>query len=214
MADSADEPGDAVIRQMVAGDRDAFRQVVVAFVNSLSRYVTRIVGNGMDADDIVQEAFLKLWTHRESFDPSRARLKTWLYRIAHNLAVDHLRRGRPEKPETAGQEAVETEAAETMKQTPTPDTALSDQRELEQLGRMLLMLPERQRSAIALCCLQGFSNRDAALILDLSVAALESLLSRGRKALRQMADEMTATAQATNQDINQATKQDTKRVQS
>ena len=179
-------PDDVVIRDMLAGDRCAFRRVVEWQLEPLDRYVRRIVGGGKrtdgaaaDAADIVQEAFLKLWLNRHRYDPARASLKTWLYRLAHNLAIDHLRH--------RANETSLDEVAEVADDAAELSGYVSRER-LERLNDLLWHLPERQRSAVALYHLQGFSNAETADILGVSVRALESLLARGRKTLNQMTE--------------------------
>jgi RNA polymerase sigma-70 factor (ECF subfamily) len=133
-----------------------------------------MMGNPFDAEDITQEVFFRLWQRIQKFDPAVARLSTWLHKIAHNLCIDHFRKQKPDgmlDPDelTGGME---------------PPTELLQRLQTTNIGQAMQELPERQRSAIVMCHYQGLSNREAAVILDVSVDALESLLSRGRRKLR------------------------------
>jgi RNA polymerase sigma-70 factor (ECF subfamily) len=135
-----------------------------------------LVRDPAEAEDVTQETFLRLWTKARDYDRV-ARLTTWLYRIAHNLAVDRLRaRGRLENLEDPDVE-------------PAPDSArapelLESKQRAESLAAALDALPPRQASALTLVHLQGMSGAEAAEVLGLSAEALESLLSRGRRGLK------------------------------
>lgn len=156
-------------------DQDAFRQLVARHLDSVHRYLMRMTYSSFDADDLSQETFLRLWQRAGSYRPGRVRLTTWLHTIAHNLAVDALRRRRPEMDERLD---------------PGPDDAPGPEARLlaAESGRMLnaalAALPANQRAAVLLCQVQGFSNRDAAAIVGVSVRSLESLLARARRTLR------------------------------
>jgi RNA polymerase sigma-70 factor (ECF subfamily) len=171
----AQEEG-ALVRRVAGGDREAFRRLLVLHQRPLSAYARRMLGDADLADDMVQETFLRLWARAGRFDPGAARLTTWLHRICHNLCVDSRRRNvrqvtlddPPELASEGGPQMLQEQA----------DLALRVQ-------RALAALPERQRSALLLCHYQGLSNREAAQILDSSVEALESLLARGRRRLKQ-----------------------------
>ena len=202
---------EAIISRMLAGDDRAFRQVVTCLVTPLSRYIHRVIGNQADAggaevEDIVQETFIKLWLNREKYDPARASLKTWVYQMARNLAIDHLRRigSRPagysdslddETRESRIEESIAAGARDEATEDSREESAKDSTEEMgdkknaqwQQLGQLLLQLPESQRSAIALYHLQGFSNKETAQILGTSLEALESLLARGRRSLQKLA---------------------------
>ena len=135
----------------------------------------RMLGDPVEAEDVAQEAFVRLWRQAGSWQPE-ARVGTWLYRVAHNLCIDQIRKQRrfsgdpvPELPDPG----------------PGP-SALRHSRELgQQVEAALAQLPERQRTAITLVHHQELSNIEAADIMGVSVEAMESLLSRGRRTLRQ-----------------------------
>jgi RNA polymerase sigma-70 factor (ECF subfamily) len=134
-----------------------------------------MLGDMAEAEDVAQECFLRLWRTAPKWR-GEARVGTWLHRVAHNLCIDRLRRRR----ETTGGEAPDL-----------PDTAAgpATQQQQAQVARAvegaMARLPERQRAAIALVHYQEMGNIEAADIMGVSVEALESLLSRGRRALRQ-----------------------------
>ena len=166
-----------LVQQMSAGDENAYRTLLDRHLASITTYVGRMMHGNADAQDIVQETFLRLWTQGSRFNAEAAKLTTWLHSIAHNLCIDHFR-----KYNRLLLEDVEDEPDEHSE-------LISQLQNLEserQIGECLMQLPERQRSAIIMCHYQGMSNRDAADILDISVDALESLMARGRRKLRKL----------------------------
>jgi RNA polymerase sigma-70 factor (ECF subfamily) len=116
-----------------------------------------------------------LWQQADTF-VARAKPSTWLYRVAHNLAIDRLRRRR-ETSHSAGIEEVPN--------SERPSLHLYDKQVAEAVERALSELPERQRAAISLVFYQGLSNAEAADVIGVKVRALESLLARGRQQLRE-----------------------------
>lgn len=172
---AADEQ--ALVRRVAAGDRAAFRLLVEAHQRSLWAYVMRMLSDADRANDIVQETFLRFWTRASRYDPSAARLSTWLHHIAHNLCVDSFRRNARM---SFTDEPIEAEDAGA-----NPETQSLDEQLGERVRRAVAALPERQRSALLMCHYQGLSNKEAASIIDVSVDALESLLARARRRLKQ-----------------------------
>ena len=138
------------------------------------RFAFRMIGDATEAEDVAQDTFLRLWRHAERWEP-RAKLTTWLHRVAYNLSVDRLRARRDvlveRLPERADSRSAPTEQMATLETSKAVNDALAS-------------LAERQRTAIALVYYQGLSNREAADVMGVQVDALESLLSRGRRALR------------------------------
>ncbi|MBD3649466.1 MAG: sigma-70 family RNA polymerase sigma factor [Pseudomonadales bacterium] len=163
------------MRQVKDGDKRAYRQLLDQQLPSVSRYVMRMTGSNHEAEDIIQEVFLRLWTNAGRFDSEKAKLTTWLHNIAHNLCIDHFRKaGR-----LVGEEfMVERESCER------PETDLLDRSSASRVRDALMKIPERQRSAIVMCHFQELSNKDAASVMEVSVDALESLLARGRRNLK------------------------------
>ncbi len=154
-------------------DHEAFSHLLTRHLDSIHRYLVRLAGSTADADELAQETFLRVWLNARTFEAGRVAVTTWMHRIAHNVCVDELRRRRrttslDEAPEPGVDERGVHQATER----------------LEHLQAALGSLPEAQRSAIVLSRIQGFSNQDAARIMNVSVHALESLLARARRNLR------------------------------
>jgi RNA polymerase sigma-70 factor (ECF subfamily) len=192
MADAQERAGAADEAALVAGvaaaDQGAYRRLMAAHLPAVNRYAQRMLLDPDEADDVTQEVFLRLWTEAARYRPQAARLSTWLHRIAHNLCIDRLRRRTCELP--VG-DAAEPGAGAEASAPPTaavedavPDVSLARRRDIDVLRRALAALPERQRSALLLTHYQELPNRDVAVILELSVDALESLLARARRSMR------------------------------
>ena len=171
------EPGDDKLMKAVsAGDQAAFGRLVKRHLPTLHRYLTHLAGSAADGDELSQEAFLRVWQSADKFRPGKARFTTWLHRIAHNLYIDEIRRNQP------GNLPLDLEAVD---EGPGPEQQMLLNQESRLLLQALSELPEAQRSALLLCQVQGFSNQEAAAIMDTGVRAVESLLARGRRGLRQ-----------------------------
>lgn len=166
-----------LIKQSVAGDESAYQLLIEKHLPSLSNYVMRMMANTAEAEDIIQETFIRLWSRGNKFNPEVARLTTWLHNIAHNLCIDHFRKVN---------RIVDDPALQTVTETSGPEEKLSQQGLVKSVQEAMMSLPERQRSAIIMCHYQGLSNKDAAVVLDVSVDALESLMARGRHKLRKL----------------------------
>ena len=156
-------------------DQEAFTRLLDRHLVGLQRFLTRMTGNAADADEVSQEAFLRIWSHAGRWQPDRVKFTTWLYRIARNLAIDRHRKNR-----TTSDDDV------TMIVDESPDTAhaIDAERRQRVLRDAVAELPERQRTALMLCQFEGMSNQEAAAVLEVTVEALESLLSRARRTLK------------------------------
>ena len=170
-----DESDDALMRRVGQGDHEACRALVERHLGRIVAFAARTLGNRADAEDVAQDTFVRAWRNARRWQPGRARLTTWLHRIALNLCLDRLARRR-DAPLDGIPEPVD----------PAPSAvALLERRALgDRVSRELAALPPQQRVAIALCHYQGLGNIEAAEVLGVSVEALESLLARGRRTLR------------------------------
>ena len=169
------DPDTDLVARVGRGDRAAAEQLMRRHLPKMLALARRMLAGSTEAEDVVQDAFARLWTHAARWQPGQAKFETWLYRVTLNKCFDRLRR-RP----TAGLE----EALDVADPTPGPASRLETAELSEQIEAALRALPERQRAAIQLCHFQDCGNIEAAEILGVSVEALESLLSRGRRALR------------------------------
>ena len=162
------------IRRAAAGDRMAIHALLTRHSGHIYSLGMRMLGQQQDAEDITQETFVRAWNALPNWQP-KAQFSTWLHRVALNLCFDRLRKKTP---------SLFAEPPETIDPADTPDIALATQQTVDAVQAAIGKLPARQRAAITLCALQGHTNIDAAEILDISVEALESLLSRARRKLK------------------------------
>ena len=157
------------------GDPAAVQALVARKLPRIMALAGRMLGDPADAEDVAQETFLRAWKQAPAWTAGPARFDTWLHRVALNLCFDRLRRRR------------ETPVAEPPEQVdagPAPDRGLLAADVSRRVQGALDALPERQREAVVLCHYQELGNIEAAQLMEVSVEALESLLSRGRRALR------------------------------
>ncbi len=173
-ADPARASDEALMARVKDRDHGAFAALVRRHLDGIHALNYRLTRNPDDAADLAQEAFLRVWNSAATWQPNRVQFSTWLYRIARNLCIDAHRRHR--EPAAIDVDSLDGGGA--------PDAAPAGERLRTALAGALAALPERQRTALVLCHHQGFSNRDAAAVLDVGVEALESLLARARRTLR------------------------------
>lgn len=163
-----------LMRRTAKGDPAAFRALADAHLTKIMNFAYRLLHSQSDAEDVAQETFLRLWKDAARYEP-RARVTTWLHRIAHNLCIDCMR-GRREQP---------SEMLDEERTSLEPGGLLDRKQVAQAVERALGELPERQRAAVTLVHYQGLGNIEAAEVLDIGVEALESLLARGRRSLRE-----------------------------
>ncbi|WP_455198310.1 sigma-70 family RNA polymerase sigma factor [Kaarinaea lacus] len=161
------------------GDRNAFNVFLSRHLSALVQFCRRYLFNLADAEDIAQETFIRVWQKAVTWKPQGHSPRSWVYRIGYNLCIDELRRRSANPSSNNVDDDPNIEYA-----TSNLEQSLELDSDLDRLTRLLNLLPERQRTALSLCALQGLTNREAANAMDISVEALESLLSRGRRQLR------------------------------
>jgi RNA polymerase sigma-70 factor (ECF subfamily) len=168
------------------GEQSAYQTVVKEHLKPISHYAYRLLGNQKDTEDITQETFLKLWINAATWQPEKSKLTTWLHRITHNLCVDYLRKHSRVQTQDNFEEHLVDSSEETNDRNVdfTQRDLCRDSEKIRILDSALNQLPESQRSAIMLCTVQNFSNKEAAVIMDISVKALESIIARGKRTLK------------------------------
>ena len=165
----------ALLAAYAAGDHSAARTLVSEHAPRVLALARRMLGEEAEAEDVAQEAMMRLWKIAPDWRAGEARISTWLYRVASNLATDRLRRRRADAPlETAGDPEDGQPDAPARLMQGERSAALAD---------ALRHLPERQRLAVVLRHLEERSNPEIAEIMGLSVEAVESLIARGKRAL-------------------------------
>jgi RNA polymerase sigma-70 factor (ECF subfamily) len=164
-----------LIKEIKVGNQGAFAILVKKHASKFYAVAFRILGNQTDAEDIIQDLFLKLWKTPDIWQEGRgAKFSTWFYRIITNKCIDFQRKKKPDQI-LEGYDVVDNSNLEE-------DLDTIERKKM--IEKMLQELPERQRIAISLCFYEGFSNQEAAEIMQLNIKALESLLMRAKKTLK------------------------------
>ena len=168
----------ALLRLYARGDARAAHVLTQRIAPRVLGFATRILGGDRaEAEDITQEVMLRLWRAADRWEADgAARAITWAFRVASNLCIDRIRKSRRVTP---GLDA----APEPMDPSPDGEERLQSQARLTALDAGLATLPERQRIAVILRHIEGWSNPEIATHLEISVEAVESLTARGKRAL-------------------------------
>jgi len=170
-----DDSDEALMARVARGDQAAFRELSRRHVPAMLALARRILGNAADAEDVAQEAMLRVWINAPRWRPLAA-VRTWIARVVVNLCLDRKRRAPWVALEAAGEIADPSPGAEQGIEASELD---------RQVAAAVAKLPARQRAAVALTYNEGMSNAQVAEILDTSVSAVETLLVRARQSLRQ-----------------------------
>ncbi|RMG38762.1 MAG: RNA polymerase sigma factor, partial [Methanobacteriota archaeon] len=168
--------------------RADFRSIVEAHQEKVRNTVYRFVKNPQDADDLAQEVFIQVYESMHHFR-REAELSTWIYRIAVNKAIDFLRKKKRKKrlAQVTSLFGFGEEQEEIIPGSEKdPHQNMEDLQRREVLHSALERLPENQQTAIVLSKFEGFSNREIAGIMELSVSAVESLIHRAKNNLHRM----------------------------
>lgn len=177
-----------LLARIVEADQQALRALMARYARKSIALAERIVGGNVEADDVSQEAFIRVWRNAARFDGRRGQFSTWFFRIVVNLAIDRARRGARNRPLEAAGDVADGQKSAVAK--------LIEDDQDRTLSAALALLPDRQRAAIALFHLEGLSGRDAAESLGLSEKAFESLLIRARRGLRTRVADLEKGARA------------------
>ncbi len=176
MLDTHSTDDDALLlARFAAGDQGAARILTDQLLPGVLRQAWRILGDEAEAEDVAQDAMLKLWHQAGDWRAGEARISTWLYRVTRNLCIDRIRKRRPTAP-------IE-DVAEPPDPVPSVLERLASSEQARALVRAIAGLPERQRQALVLRHFEGMSNPGVGARLDCSVEAVESLLARARRQL-------------------------------
>ena len=170
-----EDPDGDLVNRVARGDPAAIQALVARKLPRMLNLAQRMLGDPAEAEDVAQEAMLRAWKQAPRWTPGQAKFDTWLHRVGLNLCYDRLRKRR--------EVAVET-VPDQIDPGPAPDRGLIAADIGRRVEAALQQLPERQKEAIVLCHYQELGNIEAAQLMDISVEALESLLGRGRRALR------------------------------
>ncbi|WP_333684587.1 RNA polymerase sigma factor [Pontibaca methylaminivorans] len=176
MAEAVAESDAALLARYAQGDGRAAQELVARLAPRAHAVARRVLGDAAEAEDVTQEAMLRLWRIAPDWEHGQAQVSTWVYHVTMNQCRDLLRRRR-------GGNAALDDIPEPA--DPAPDMAqrLQQAAREDALQAALMTLPERQRQAVVLRHLEELSNPEIAEIMEIGVAAVESLTARGKRAL-------------------------------
>lgn len=176
-----DTSDDALLIAFGNGDRLAARVLTERHAPRVIGYAARLLKDRAEAEDVAQDAMMRLWKIAPEWRTGEAKVTTWLYRVVTNLCTDRLRKKRG----TGLDEIAEPEDGK-----PSQDAVLMQKQRVAALDAALDTLPERQKEAVVLRHIEGLSNPEIAQVLEIGVEAVESLTARGKRALaKAMADQ-------------------------
>lgn len=164
---------DAALMLLVQeGNAEAFEELMHRHVRQLHAYAYRLCQNLSDSEEIVQESFMRVWSRAKTWVPGRVKFTTWLFQIARNFCIDRFRK-----------QSAKFDPSVDLDLLPDASTD-SDKELILALNQVVMQLPERQRTALVLCQVEGWSQSEVAEVMKVSVEAVESLLARARRKLR------------------------------
>ena len=174
MNDRSDE---ALLELYAQGDPGAARALTLRLGPLAYRLALRMLRDGAEAEDVAQEALLRLWKIAPQWRTGEAKVSTWLYRVVSNLATDRLRKRRGSSLD---------EVPEVVDDRPAVLEDLIQRDRMAALDGALAQLPERQRMAVTLRHIDGLSNPEIAQAMETGVEAVESLTARAKRALAKL----------------------------
>lgn len=158
------------------GDRDAFAELMARYLQIMVAVADRVLDNRAEADEVAQEAYMRLWVYAPQWDPNgTGTVRTWLSRVVTNLCLDRRRRRRSVPLDDAGEIEDETRLAPERMQDADRERVVKD---------LLETLPDNQRIAVVLAYFEEMSGKEIAAAMKTTVGAVESLLVRARRSLK------------------------------
>jgi RNA polymerase sigma-70 factor, ECF subfamily len=180
----------ALMQDIAKGHRPALARLMAQHARGVALFAGRFLANAADGDDIAQETFLRVWRQAGRYDPARASVATWIYRIATNLCIDRQRRNRFWR--LFGRVHVDDVADVVSDGAVDAAHALAAKQRLARMRRVIDTLPARQRTAILLTAVAEMETDAVAAVMKTSAGAVEQLLVRARRTLRRAEGETDA----------------------
>jgi len=171
----SDVSDEALLVLYANGDPEAARTLTLRLAPMVLRVAARMLADRTEAEDVAQEAMLRLWRVAPDWRQGEAKVSTWLYRVTSNLCTDRLRR--------RGRSVALDAVAEPEDGRPGAVAGLIEADRAAALEAALAALPDRQRQAVVLRHLEGLTNPEIAEIMEIGIEAVESLTARGKRAL-------------------------------
>jgi len=167
---------DALLVLFANGDKTAAQELTERLAPRAFGVAVRVLGDRAEAEDVTQEAMMRLWCMSPDWQPGKAKVSTWLYRVVMNLCLDVKRKQR-------GGMAALDDVAEPADPAQGVVEGIQDNARMDALQGALMQLPGRQRHAVVLRHIEELSNPEIAGIMQISTEAVESLTARGKRAL-------------------------------
>ena len=174
----ADVPDDALLVLYANGDRAAARMLTLRLAPRVLGYAARLLSDRAEAEDVAQEAMLRLWRVAPQWRQGEAQVSTWLFRVVTNLCTDRLRARQRRGPQGGAEEM--DMVSDGM---PGVEARMMGADRMAALDEALAALPERQRMAVVLRHIEEMTNPEIAAVMEIGVEAVESLIARGKRAL-------------------------------
>jgi RNA polymerase sigma-70 factor (ECF subfamily) len=175
---ASDVPDEALLVLYANGDPAAARELAARHLPRVMGFAARMLGGDRaEAEDVAQEAMLRLWRIAPEWRQGEAKVSTWLYRVVTNLCTDRLR-GRKRR----GAVGLE-DAPEVADDARSVEAVMVENDRVTALYAALETLPDRQRQAVILRHIEGLTNPEIADVMDIGVEAVESLTARGKRSL-------------------------------
>lgn len=168
---------DALLVLYARGDAEAARVLTGRHLGRVYGFAARLLGDRAEAEDVAQEAMLRMWRVAGTWRTGEAKLSSWLYRVTVNLCTDRQRARQRRRAEPLD------DVAEPADETANTEATLMQRERHDALQAALASLPDRQRQAVVLRHIEGLTNPEIAAILEVGVEAVESLTARGKRAL-------------------------------
>ena len=176
-ADWADKQDDQLLALIQDGDGQAFAVLVERHTERFYRLAFRYLQNKEAAEDVVQDAFVKLWESPSLWQPERnSKFTTWFYRIVVNLCLDALKKKKPVPLDDDSLVADDSRPVDEM---------MKREQQQKMIEKEIAALPMRQRTALNLCFDQGLTNQEAAEVMGINLKALQSLIMRAKTTLKE-----------------------------
>ena len=173
--DAMNEVSDDALMVLYAnGDQEAARSLTYRHAPRVLALSRRLLSDAVEAEDVAQDAMLRLWKIAPDWRQGEAKVSTWLYRVASNLCIDRLRKKRSINLD---------DVPEVADAAPSVEVRMASHDRATALQGALNQLPERQKLAVTLRHIEELSNPEISVIMDISVEAVESLIARGKRTL-------------------------------
>lgn len=173
------------IKKVKKGDRQAFEKIVTLFQSRIYHHCLRMIGSAHEAEDLAQEAFVRAYLNIHSFDEHR-KFSSWLYRIATNLTIDHIRKRKPDyhlEDKVRHTEGL-TMYSRMASKDPLPEEVVENLELRHYIQKNISELPPIYRSIIILRYIEEFPLKEISEILDIPLGTVKTRIRRGREALR------------------------------